>query len=91
MCAVEHRDGSEARTFVNHPAEGKGSRKEREANGRVDHLDKEAIYSWDVIDFIFPSETHTIPDRPMKQESTRNFALPKLICVSLKSMKCMTL
>ena len=54
VCAVEHRDGSGARTFVNHPAQGKGSRREREVNGGVDHLEKESIYSWDVIDFIFP-------------------------------------
>ncbi len=64
MCAVEHRDGSGARTFVNHPAEGKGSRKECEANGRVDHLGKELIYNWDVIDFIFPKQNpyDTRPD-----------------------------
>ena len=64
MCAVEHRDGSGARTFVNHPAEGKGSRKEREANGGVDHLEKESAHSWDVIDFIFPKQNprDTRPD-----------------------------
>ena len=54
VCAVEHRDGSGARTFVNHPAEGKGSRTECEANGGVDHLETESAYSCDVIDFIFP-------------------------------------
>ena len=64
VCAVEHRDGSGPRTFVNHPAEGKGSRKEREANGGVDHLEKESAYSWDVIDFIFPKRNphDTRPD-----------------------------
>ena len=64
LCAVEHRDGSGARTFVNHPAEGKGSRKECEASGGVDHLEKESIYSWDVIDFIFPKRNRydTRPD-----------------------------
>ena len=51
--AAEHRDGSGARTSVNHPAEGRGSRKEREANGGVNHLQKEWTYSWDVIDFHF--------------------------------------
>ena len=64
VCAVEHRDGSGARTFVNHPAEGRGSRKERQANGGVDHLEKEWTYSWDVIDFIFPKRNpyDTRPD-----------------------------
>jgi platelet-activating factor acetylhydrolase len=41
VCAVEHRDGSGARTFINHPWEGKGSRKEMEENGNVDHRDEE--------------------------------------------------
>lgn len=54
VCAVEHRDGSGARTFVNHPSEGKGSRKERETNGHVDHWEKETRRRWDVVDFIFP-------------------------------------
>ena len=64
VCAVEHRDGSGARTFVNHPAEGRGSRKERQANGGVDHLEKEWTHSWDVIDFIFPKRNpyDTRPD-----------------------------
>ena len=39
VCAVEHRDGSGARTFINHPSEGKGSREERETTGNVDHWD----------------------------------------------------
>ena len=56
VCAVEHRDGSGARTFINHPSEGKGSRKEREANGRVGHWKKEAERRWDVVDFIFPKQ-----------------------------------
>jgi len=30
-----------ARTFINHPWEGKGSRKEMEENGNVDHRDEE--------------------------------------------------
>jgi platelet-activating factor acetylhydrolase len=55
VCAVEHRDGSGARTFINHPPEGtKGSRKERETTGGVDHWDSELTHGWDVVDFIFP-------------------------------------
>ena len=56
VCAVEHRDGSGARTFINHPPEGKGSRKEREMNGDVDHWDTELKHGWDVVDFVFPKQ-----------------------------------
>ena len=56
VCAVEHRDGSGARTFINHPLEGYGSRKEREANGHVDHWEKKTKRQWDVVDFIFPKQ-----------------------------------
>ena len=54
VCAVEHRDGSGARTFINHTAHGKSSRSEREKSGNVDHLPEEADQHWDVVDFIFP-------------------------------------
>ena len=56
VCAVEHRDGSGPRTFVNHPPEGLGSREEREASGNVDHTKEERKYPWDVQDFIFPKQ-----------------------------------
>ena len=56
VCAVEHRDGSGPRTFVNHTKEGRGSRQEREATGHVDHLEEEKGHSWDVQDFIFPKQ-----------------------------------
>ena len=56
VCAIEHRDGSGARTFVNHPARGYGSRKEREMNGHVDHSEQETERDWDVVDFIFPEQ-----------------------------------
>lgn len=55
VCAVEYRDGSGARTFINHPPEGvRGSRKERETTGGVDRRDTELTHGWDVINFIFP-------------------------------------
>lgn len=56
VCAVEHRDGSGPRTFVNHTHEGLGSREEREETGHVDHLERERQHSWDVQDFIFPKQ-----------------------------------
>ena len=91
VCAIEHRDGTASRTFVNHPTKGNGSRKEREATGHVDHLQHELKHRWDVIDFIFPKETDMIPDQTMKTEWTRNFELPKLTCVSLNLKKRLTL
>ena len=56
VCAVEHRDGTVPRTFINHTKEGLGSRKEREATGLIDHLEDERRHSWDVQDFIFPKQ-----------------------------------
>ena len=41
VVALEHRDCTGARTLVNHPPEGLGSRGEREENGKVSH------YSWE--------------------------------------------
>ena len=37
VCAVEHRNGSGARTFINHSS--KGSREERKTTGNVGHWD----------------------------------------------------
>ena len=56
VCAVEHRDGSGARTFVNHPEQGLGSRQEREESGRVDHHPKAMKKPYDVIDYIKPKD-----------------------------------
>lgn len=52
VCAVEHRDGSGARTFVNHPEHGLGSRQEREKTGGVDHHPKAAKKPYDKVDYI---------------------------------------
>ncbi|KAF2233820.1 hypothetical protein EV356DRAFT_447580 [Viridothelium virens] len=54
VCAVEHRDGSGPRTFVNHSEHGEGSRKEREMKGNLDHTPEEKEKSYDVIDYIWP-------------------------------------
>ncbi|KAI9817138.1 MAG: hypothetical protein M1827_001250 [Pycnora praestabilis] len=56
VCALEHRDGSGPRTFVNHPKEGEGSRQEMEQNGRVSHWDSEKNKPWDKIDYLFPKD-----------------------------------
>ena len=59
VCAVEHRDGSGARTFVNHPPHGLGSRREREETGGVDHHPKATRRPYDVVDYIKPqSDPH---------------------------------
>ena len=54
VCAVEHRDGSGARTIVHHAAEGLGSREEREATGNLEHHAKASKHAYDKVDFIFP-------------------------------------
>ena len=54
--AVEHRDGSGPRSYVNHPKEGAGSREEREEKGKVDHLPEDAQRAYDVVDCIFPKK-----------------------------------
>jgi platelet-activating factor acetylhydrolase len=41
VCAVEHRDGSGPRTFVNHVPEGFGNRDEKENAKGVDHSEEE--------------------------------------------------
>lgn len=54
VCAVEHRDGSCARTFVNHPEHGLGSRQEREETGGVDHDPSDTKKLYDIVDYIHP-------------------------------------
>lgn len=66
VVALEHRDGTGARTFVNHTPAGSGSRPEREVRGNVNHWDWEAKRKYDVIDYIFPKDNpmDTRPDNP---------------------------
>lgn len=66
VCAVEHRDGSSPRTYVNHAKSGHGSREEREANGGVDHWKSEKKRGYDTIDYMFPQENpyDTGPNNP---------------------------
>lgn len=54
VCAVEHRDGSGARTLVSHASEGVGSRAEREMSGKLEHNKGADRHNYDIVDFIFP-------------------------------------
>jgi platelet-activating factor acetylhydrolase len=56
VCAVEHRDGSGARTIINHTAEGLSSRQEREAAGGLEHKQDAHKRTYDMVDFIFPED-----------------------------------
>ena len=58
VCAVEHRDGTGARTLINHPSQSRGSRPEREHTGKVDQYPEEADKTWDGVNFIFPDKSH---------------------------------
>lgn len=52
--AVEHRDGSGPRTFVNHPKQGEGSHGGREEKGGAQNLSQQASKRFDRIDYVFP-------------------------------------
>ena len=54
VCAVEHRDGSGPRSYVNHAKTGYGSREEREESGNIDHWQTEKDHDYDVVDYMFP-------------------------------------
>jgi platelet-activating factor acetylhydrolase len=56
VCAIEHRDGSCARTYVNHAKSGPGSMEEREKSGNVNHTAQEREQGYDVIDYLFPED-----------------------------------
>lgn len=49
VCAVEHRDGSGPRTFVNHARSGEGTREERETHDSVDHSEEEIKKDYDIV------------------------------------------
>ena len=67
VCAIEHRDGSGARTFINHTVEGLGSRKEREATGNVNHLKEENDRNYDIMDFVYP-KYNPMDTRPSNEQ-----------------------
>lgn len=54
VCAVEHRDGSGPRSYVNHAKSGYGSREEREEHGDIDHWQTEKDLDYDIVDYMFP-------------------------------------
>ncbi|KAF2091235.1 hypothetical protein K490DRAFT_10182, partial [Saccharata proteae CBS 121410] len=54
VCAIEHRDGSGPRTYVNHPPEGVGSMEEREKHDHIDHSEKQHEKGYNKVDYIFP-------------------------------------
>lgn len=67
VCAVEHRDGSSVRTYINHAKSGLGSMPEREENGHVDHWDKERERGFDVQDYLFP-ENNPVDTAPNNEK-----------------------
>ena len=56
VCAVEHRDGSGARTFVNHAKTGAGMAENLEKRGGIDQKAEEKQQGYDIIDYIFPED-----------------------------------
>lgn len=56
VCAVEHRDGSGPRTFVNHAEHDgtAGGMTSGERKGEVDHTADERRRGYDVIEYVFP-------------------------------------
>lgn len=52
VVSMEHRDGSGARTFINHPPKGHGSRDA--TDGVVDHSKEDLKHDYDRIDYVFP-------------------------------------
>lgn len=56
VCAVEHRDGSGPRTYINHPREGQDSVKGEVEKEHVDHSEEERRRGYDIVDYIFPKD-----------------------------------
>jgi platelet-activating factor acetylhydrolase len=54
VCAIEHRDGSGPRTYVNHTSEGDASIESMEAKGDVDYSARQRKKKYDKIDYVFP-------------------------------------
>lgn len=59
VCAVEHRDGSGPRSYVNHAPEGHlGSFKDREEKGDMQHNKSEKKKKYGKVDYYFPEGNH---------------------------------
>ena len=70
VCALEHRDGSGPRTFINHPTNGLGCREERERTGGIDHAPGSSRFPYDMVDFLFPQKDRndTAPNHTVDKE-----------------------
>ncbi|KZF22083.1 hypothetical protein L228DRAFT_239099 [Xylona heveae TC161] len=68
VCAIEHRDGSGPRSFVNHPPNTEASREAMESNGNVDHPPEEKERDYDNVDYIFPKDNPNDTDPTGKGE-----------------------
>jgi platelet-activating factor acetylhydrolase len=58
VCAVEHRDGSGPRTYINHAKEpsSPGSMDDTEKRGHIDHTATERRRGYDIVDYVFPKD-----------------------------------
>ncbi|PVH93778.1 alpha/beta-hydrolase [Periconia macrospinosa] len=54
VCAVEHRDGSGARSIVNHPKNEDAKTEEGHRTEPLDHTEEEILRGFDKVDYIFP-------------------------------------
>lgn len=60
VCAVEHRDGSGPRTYINHPKPAPGQKDdEMLKNPDLDHTRDEWDRGFDIIDYTFPKDNPT--------------------------------
>lgn len=66
VCAVEHRDGSGPRTYINLSKKGEGTAADLEKRGHVDHHERERERGYAVIDYVFPKDNpaDTAPNNP---------------------------
>ncbi|EME49139.1 hypothetical protein DOTSEDRAFT_68019 [Dothistroma septosporum NZE10] len=56
VCAVEHRDGSGPRTYINYAKKGEGTATDIERRGHVDHRDEERRQGFSVVEYLFPKD-----------------------------------
>ena len=56
VVAVEHRDGSGPRTYINHAKSGLGTATDLEKRGKLDHHHYEKKQGYAIIDYIFPKD-----------------------------------
>jgi len=59
VCAVEHRDGSGPRTFINHSKSGVGSVQNLVEKGEVDLKPDEMKKGFGIVDYLFPRGNHS--------------------------------